>query len=244
MIVLFTDFGLSGPYVGQMKAVLHREAPGVPVVDLFHDVPAHDPMLAAYLLAAYVGEFPQGAVFLGVVDPGVGSKARLPAVVMADGRWFVGPDNGLFNMVARRAGELCWWEITWRPKRLSATFHGRDLFAPVAARLATGETPPGEECEVASRLDWEWPEELSRIVYIDRFGNAMTGTRALALAEDEVVEVNGRVIERARTFSEVPPGQPFWYENANGLAEIAVNKGRADELLGLEIGLDVSWRRP
>lgn len=244
MIILFTDFGLSGPYVGQMKAVLHREAPGVPVVDLFHDVPAYDPMLAAYLLAAYVGEFPQGAVFLGVVDPGVGSEARLPAVVMADGRWFVGPDNGLFNMVARRAGKLCWWEITWRPKRLSATFHGRDLFAPVAARLATGKTPPGEECEAASRLDWKWPEELSRIVYIDRFGNAMTGTRALALAEDEVVEVNGRVIERARTFSEVPPGQPFWYENANGLAEIAVNKGRADELLGLEIGLDVCWRRP
>ena len=101
MIVLFTDFGLSGPYVGQMKAVLHREAPGVAVVDLFADAPAFDPRRSAYLLAAYATEFPPPTVVLAVVDPGVGGERR-PVVVEADGRRFVGSDNGLFELVWRR----------------------------------------------------------------------------------------------------------------------------------------------
>jgi S-adenosylmethionine hydrolase len=102
MILLFTDFGYEGLYVGQMKAVLARDAPNVPVIDLMHDAPAHDPRSAAYLLAALVPEMPEGAVCLAVVDPGVGSD-RTPLVVNADGRWFVGPDNGLFEIVQRRA---------------------------------------------------------------------------------------------------------------------------------------------
>ena len=143
MIVLFTDFGLAGPYVGQMRAVLHARAPDAPVVNLFADAPRFEPKLAAYLLAAYVEEFPAGTVFLAVVDPGVGG-ARAPAIVEADGRWFVGPENGLFAILARRADAFRWWRITWTPARLSASFHGRDLFAPVAAMLASGEPPPGE----------------------------------------------------------------------------------------------------
>ncbi len=236
MIVLFTDFGLEGPYVGQIKAVLHREAPGAPVVDLFHDAPAHEPDLAAYLLAAYVGEFPEGAVFLCVVDPGVGSAERRPVAVSADGRWYVGPDNGLFAIVARRARSPRWWDIAERPRRLSATFHGRDLFAPMAARLARGERPPGEPRERPARPGSDWPDDLARIVYIDRFGNATTGLRAAALGDGHGIEVGGRVLARARTFSDVPPGQPFWYENSSGLAAIAVNRGRADEALGLHLG--------
>ena len=102
MIVLFTDFGLAGPYTGQMKAVLAREAPGVPVIDLFADAPQRDPQRAAYLLAAYAPWFPPGTAFLAVVDPGVGGT-RVPLVANADGRVFVGPDNGLFAIVLRRA---------------------------------------------------------------------------------------------------------------------------------------------
>ena len=102
MIVLVTDFGLSGPYTGQVKAVLWREAPTCPVIDLFADAPMWDPQAAAYLLAAYVQMFPKDTVFLCVIDPGVGGE-RLPVVVRADGRWFVGPDNGLFELVMRRA---------------------------------------------------------------------------------------------------------------------------------------------
>ncbi len=235
MIVLFTDFGLEGPYVGQMKAVLCREAPQVPLIDLFSDAPVHDPLASAYLLAAYVGEFPSGTVFLCVVDPGVGS-GRSPLVVEADGRWYVGPGNGLFNMVARRSDRLRGWTISWRPPRLSATFHGRDLFAPVAARLARGEAPPGEPLDPAACLEEGWPDDYASIIYIDHFGNAMTGVRAAVLPPDALLEVRGRRIARARTYAEVPEGQAFWYENANGLAEIAVNRGRASDLLHLAPG--------
>src|SRR5215475_4093926 len=138
MIVLFTDFGLNGPYTGQVKAALHQLAPGVRAIDLFADAPMGNPKASAYLLAAYAIWFPVGTIFLGVVDPGVGGPR--PAIVLeADGRWFVGPANGLFELVQRRATTRTRrWDIDLRPERLSASFHGRDLFAPVAAMLARG----------------------------------------------------------------------------------------------------------
>jgi S-adenosylmethionine hydrolase len=126
MIVLFTDFGLSGPYIGQMKAVLHQMALGTPVIDLFADAPVGNPKASAYLLAAYAAWFTTGTIFLCVVDPGVGG-ARLPVIVEADGRWFVGPDNGLFELVQRRAEKMRSFEIEWKPEHLSASFHGRPL---------------------------------------------------------------------------------------------------------------------
>ena len=243
MIVLFTDFGPAGPYVGQMKALLYREAPGVPVVDLFSDAPAFDPMACAYLLAAYTDEFPDGAVFLCVVDPGVGG-ARLPVIVEAGRRRYVGPDNGLFELVARRANDPCWWEITWRPERVSASFHGRDLFAPVAARLARGEPPPGQELNAADRPGRDWPDDLARIIYVDNFGNAITGLRAKTLAPGTVLQAAGKRFERLRTFSDAPPGAAFWYENSNGLAEIAMNRGGAGSELGLGVGATVTVHAP
>ena len=118
MIALFTDFGLSGPYTGQVKAVLAREAPGVPIVDLFADLPAGNPKSAAYLLAAYAVWFAPPIVLLAVVDPGVGGTRRA-IVVEADGRFYVGPENGLFESVLRRAGSVRGWEIVWRPDSLS-----------------------------------------------------------------------------------------------------------------------------
>src|SRR3954466_3930268 len=142
MIVLLTDFGLHGPYTGQMKAGLYQTAPGVPVIDLFADAPVGNPKAAAYLLPAYAGWFPVGTIFLCVVDPGVG-RARPAIVLEADGRWYVGPGNGLFELIQRRAGATRSWDIAWRPEHLSASFHGRDLFAPVAAMLARGDPPPG-----------------------------------------------------------------------------------------------------
>ncbi len=231
MIVLLTDFGLEGPYTGQMQAVLHREAPGVPVVSLFADLPPFDPRGAAYLLAAYAGEFPLDSVFLCVVDPGVGG-ARGVCVLRADGRWYVGPDNGLLAIAARRAVHRQWWSVAWRPPRLSATFHGRDVFAPLAARLARGEPPPDGPV-AAPAVGADWPDDLDRIVYIDRFGNAMTGLRAATIPAGARLEVGSRRLPRARTFADVPRGDAFWYENANGLAEIAVHAGRADRTLGI-----------
>ena len=236
MIVLFTDFGAAGPYVGQMKAVLHRDCPGVAVVDLLSDAPAHNPRAAAYLLAALAPLFSPASVFLCVVDPGVGDPSRRAAAVSIDGRWFVGPDNGLFNVMAMRAESVQWWDINWRPEQLSTSFHGRDLFAPVAALLARGEAPPGTLSPVAERIIPGWPSDLAEIVYIDHFGNAMTGIRAAGLTDSRCLQLNDRRIAHARTFSAVPVGHAFWYENANGLVEIAVNQGSAARVLGMMIG--------
>ena len=238
MIVLFTDFGL--PYTGQVKAVLHREAPGAEIIDLFIDAPAHDPKAAAYLLEPYVREFPEGAVFLCVVDPGVGGM-RGPGVLEAGGRWFVGPDNGLFELVVRRApGAPTWREITWRPDGLSATFHARDLFAPVAARVSAGEMPNAVERPIGNIRRADWPDELAEVVYIDNFGNAISGVRAASVPLDSEVRAGGHWLKKTRTYSDVPPGRPFCYENANGLLEIAVNQGRADDILGLQIGTEIT----
>lgn len=238
MIFLFTDFGPTGPYTGQVKAVLTRAAPAVPVIDLFCDAPTYDPQLSAYLLAAYAETCMPGDVFLCVVDPEVGTNRR-PLVLYADGRWFVGPDNGLFELVRRRSRDNHVWVIEWLPTTLSATFHARDLFAPVAARLARGESSPGVPLAPDAIARPTWPDELPRVVYIDNYGNAMTGLRAKTLGRTTSLEVRGRVIRRGRTFADVPPGESLWYANANGLVEIAVNQGRAADVLELELGSPV-----
>jgi S-adenosylmethionine hydrolase len=239
MIVLFTDFGLHGPYTGQMKAVLHRMAPGVAVVDLFADAPVGNPKASAYLLAAYAAWFPEQTVFLAVVDPGVGG-ARPAIILEADDRWYVGPGNGLFELVQRRAATTRRFDIAFAPERLSASFHGRDLFAPVAAMLARGDEPPGRPRNDGADRRTDWPDDLGEIVYVDHFGNALTGLRATALAPEAKLAAAGRVLERATTFGDRPPGTAFWYENSNGLVEIAVNQGRADHALGLAVGSAVS----
>lgn len=238
MIVLFTDFGWDGPYVGQVRAVLAGAAPGVPVIDLMHDAPPFAPQPAAYLLAALVEALPPDAVVLAVVDPGVGG-ARAALAVAAGCRWFVGPDNGLLAIAARRAASARVWEVDWRPARLSASFHGRDLFAPIAARLALGAAPAGRERAPGPRLlgpAADWPDDLPQVIYCDRFGNAITGLRAAALPAEAVLRAGGRRLSRTRTFGDVPPGAAFWYENANGLVEIAVNRGSAAADLGLAVG--------
>lgn len=233
MIVLFTDFGPAGPYTGQMKAVLAQRAPAVPVIDLVHDAPAFRPKSSAYLLAALANTFPAGSVFLCVVDPGVGG-GRAPVVTEADDRYFVGPGNGLFEIVMRRASNCRQWTINWTPEHLSPSFHGRDLFAPVAAKIAAGNPVPGEQ-QLPPARHTGWPDDLAEIVYIDHYGNAMTGLRAAALPGDAVLQAAGHRFGQARVFSEVPVGDGFWYENSCGLAEIAVNQGRADNL-GLHVG--------
>lgn len=235
MIVLFTDFGLAGPYTGQVSAVLQQLAPAVPAIQLFADAPMGQPKPAAYLLAAYAAWFPAGTVLLCVVDPGVGG-ARRAVIVEAAGRLYVGPDNGLFEMVMRRASAPRLWEIAWQPAVLSASFHGRDLFAPVAARLALGEPPAALARPAVPSARAEWPDELAEIVYVDHYGNALSGLRGEAVPAAACLAAGGRRIAPAVTFSAVPNRQPFWYVNSNGLVEVAVNRGRADRVLGLAIG--------
>lgn len=235
MLVLFTDFGWQGPYVGLLKKVLIQHAPTLPVIDLMHDAPAFDPQVAAYLLATYASEFPEDTVFVGVIDPGVGGS-RAGMILRTDCHWFVGPDNGLFDRVAARSRKSAAWRITWQPPHLSASFHGRDLFAPVAAKLAAGMAIPEELGEPMEPTCRNWPDDLSRIIYIDRYGNAMTGVRAASLGADTAIRIRDQRIPRGRTFSDLPPGQGFWYENSSGLVEIAVNQGSAVAQFGLRLG--------
>jgi len=234
MIVLFTDFGVSGPYLGQMHAVLARQAPGVPIIDLFNDLPSQDVRAAAYLLPAYAQGFPPDTVFVCVVDPGVGGSRRA-VMLRAEHRWYVGPDNGLFHILARRASTTECYEIVWRPRGLSASFHGRDLFAPVAAMLAQGKRPEAVPA-VLSPPTPAWPDDIAQVLYIDHFGNAITGLRASELPRHARLRAGREEVSYARTYSEVDPGQVFWYENANGLVEIAANQGRVNAFLGIAVG--------
>lgn len=239
MIVLFTDFGARGPYVGQMRGVLQALAPGVPVVELMSDAPAFAPRPSSYLLAALVEPFPKGSVFLCVVDPGVGT-ARRPLYLQVDDRWYVGPDNGIFDLVAKRSRTLEAWRIDWRPESMSASFHGRDLFAPVAAMLARGRKVSAERLGTYPQPLNEIADDLYQIIYVDVFGNAVTGIRAESLPVDARITAAGHRLEFARTFGDVDKGAAFWYRNAFRLVEISVNQGSAAEVLGLRVGDGVS----
>jgi len=240
-IVLFTDYGSGDLYVGQMKAVLQRLAPGMAVIDLLHDAPAFNVRASAHLLAAMVGCFAEGSVFLTVVDPGVGA-ARYAVVVRADERWYVGPDNGLLSVVGARTAKGDCWRIVWQPEQLSGSFHGRDLFAPVAATLAVQGGLPKGWFEHAGTLDVEFGgDDLPEIIYLDHYGNAHTGIRASGIPREALLAVSGQRLPFARVFSEAAEGAAFWYENSQGLVEIAVNRGSASQFLQLKIGDGVGW---
>lgn len=236
MIVLFTDFGWNGPYVGQMKAVLQQHAPQHAVIDLMHDAPAFNPKASAYLLNALRKQFPVGCILLAIVDPGVGSPDRRAVIMHADDQWFVGPDNGLFEIIGLTARTVKYWEITWRPEYLSTSFHGRDLFAPMAAMLATGKSLESliQPLSILARHDW--PADLAEIIYIDHYGNAMTGLPAAAMSATSQISISGKHFTHAKTFTDVPTGQAFWYINSIGLVELAVSQGNFSDLCQCRVG--------
>jgi S-adenosyl-L-methionine hydrolase (adenosine-forming) len=233
-IVLVTDFG-DGIFAGQIRARLGHLLPGSPVVDLVHDLPPFRADLAAYLLPALIRDMPGGAIYVCVVDPGVGG-ARGGLLVRARDCWFIGPDNGLLAPLVRSAEGASVDRIGWCPAVLSASFHGRDWFAPAAARLSAGADLQLTPIDPAEMIGSDWPCERAAVVYVDRFGNLMTGLRASTHCATQSLRVGTRALPHARTFCEVMPGEAFWYENALGLVEIAVNQGRADQLLALSPG--------
>ncbi|HUJ86159.1 MAG TPA: SAM-dependent chlorinase/fluorinase [Burkholderiales bacterium] len=242
MIILFTDFGSSDPYLGQVKAVLQHGAPRTPVVDALNDAPAFEIESAAHLLAALAPYYPRGSVFLAVIDPGVGGP-RDAVVMEADGRRFVGPDNGLLSVLWRRAKYRRCRRIAWRPASLSSSFHGRDLFAPVAAALARGRVPAGWLAAPRAPRVLLDAADLAQVIYVDHYGNAMTGLRAAYVALGARLRAGGRVLARAQTFSVLRRGAAFWYENSLGLVEIAANRASAARKLGLRVGSRVAVSR-
>jgi S-adenosylmethionine hydrolase len=179
-------------------------------------------------------------VTLAVVDPGVGG-GRDAVAVLADDRWFVGPDNGLISVVAARAAACSAYRVTWRPDRLLSSFHGRDLFAPIAAGLARGESLAPKATAV-DRLQIDFgADDLREIIYIDHYGNALTGLRAQRVARDTCLVVGGVSFAYARVFSDVPAGDLFWYENSLELVEIAANGCSAAAKLGLSVGQSLAY---
>ncbi len=237
-IASFTDFGSAGPYIGQMQAVLCDAQ--VPVIDLLSNAPAFDPIRSGYLLAALSEQMPDGTLFLVVVDPGVGGD-RLPLIAKDSRHWFVGPDNGVLAQVAKRYGcEIK--AISWEPQHLSASFHGRDLFSPVAVMLCKGDMIVGRELPAKDLIGADTPDDLNEIIYVDSFGNGFTGVRSTAIDVNAILEIAGREIGHARTFSDIDAGKLFWYKNSMGLVEIAANQGSAEQMIGFDIGTPIKLK--
>jgi S-adenosylmethionine hydrolase len=239
-LMLFTDFGAADLYVGQVESVLDRYAPGVRVVNLLNEAPSFDVKASAHLLAALSKQVARGHVFLALVDPGVGGD-RDGIVVRADGRSFIGPDNGLLSVLWARATVKNAWRITGWSSGAAISFHGRDVFAPVAAAVATGEFPNENVAQISAPKVLLPGEDLAEIVYVDHYGNAFTGLRGEGLETDRKLCIRRMEIAHARVFAEASAGQTFWYTNSIGLVEIAMPGASAAKMLGLRVGQPVAW---
>lgn len=235
MILLFTDFGFSGPYVGEMHAVLAEAAPRAARVDLMHDAPAFRPLASGLLLEALSYGFAPRSVVVAVVDPGVGTDRRALVAHVGE-NWFVGPDNGLLAPLLTAPGARAWTIPV--PSGASASFHGRDVFAPAAARLSMGGMPRGAR-PVEHWVEGGGPAERAQVIYIDGYGNVITGLRADDLAEDQAIRIGGQSIGHRRVFGEAVPGELFWYRNSMGLLEVAANGASAAERLEVTLGSPV-----
>lgn len=240
IVTLLSDFGSASPYPAAMKAVIAGLSDAT-LVDITHDVRRHDVRMGAYLLATVAPWLPAGTVHLAVIDPGVGT-ARRALIVQSGGQWFVGPDNGLLLPAARRVGRPRFFQIT-APEILagpvSSTFHGRDVFAPVAGRLAMG-TPAdvlGKPIDDYVDLDFgsgrlHAGDITGLVIYIDAFGNLITNI-ASELLDGIGRQVQVRMGRRVRTarvvrsYGDVTKGGLAVMPGSDGLVEIAVREGSA-----------------
>ncbi len=239
LIFFFTDFGADGPYLGQMEAAVLKLAPTARVINLMADAPVSNPRSSAYVLAALLAQVPDNAILVCVIDPGVGSE-RDALMLRIGGRTLIGPDNGLLAVAASMNPEARAYKIPHDKSKLSASFHGRDLFAPVAARIWCGEDIPAESIHASSMVGSDWPRALEEVVYIDHYGNAMTGLPADHLKDDAKIKSGTHVLHHAPVFAAADEANPFWYRNSCGLIELAVNRGRADDALDLVVGSQLS----
>ena len=264
-ITFLTDFGLGDDFVGTCHAVMKRIAPDVQIIDLTHGIPPRQVLQGALVLANTIPYAPAG-VHLAVVDPGVGSGRRALALAAGEGRYFVGPDNGLLILAAETVGGInAAHELTnpdYALTPVSATFHGRDVFSPAAANIALGlplaELGPPIDPEALVRLELPAPALTDSSIeatclYVDRFGNMQLNLRAEHLEGARIVpgrrlrlEVGGRAQDAvaARTFADAEPGELILYADSYGNVALAVNRGNAAERLGAEAGVSVTIEVP
>jgi len=250
IVTLLTDYGLADEFVGVLHGVIARIAPDARVIDLAHGIPRHDVTGGARCLARVLPFVPAG-VHVAVVDPGVGSARRAVALrTMEEERILVGPDNGLLARAAERFGGVAEAvEISaspWRLEPVSATFHGRDLFAPVAAHLAGGAAlaRAGTAFDPARLVAAPVTRPalgadgvlVAHVVGVDVFGNLELDADDLELPVGVRADVAGRSVRVARTFADVAPGEPLLYRDAGGAVALAIRDGDAAAVLGLAAG--------
>jgi len=254
IITLTSDFGLQDQYVSSMKAVILGLAPEVRLIDVSHDIPAQDIMAGAWVIRNSAFLFPKNTVHLVVVDPGVGTD-RLPIVLKINDQYFVGPDNGIFSLFydefefeAIKLNKDKYWR-----KERSRTFHGRDVFAPVAAHLINGVSLKELGDPVKDLVTYHWAVPIGDkdglqgwVVHIDRFGNLITNISE-SLIEDMIgrrkvrIYVGNTMIDHlVNTFGDVEDGDPAAFIGSSGVLEIGINKGNAAKLLSVDKGAQVS----
>ncbi len=256
VITLTTDFGQQGPFVATMKGRILAHLPAARIIDVTHEVPVYWPAEAGFWLARAYSYFPSGSVHVAVVDPGVGT-ARDIIIVVAGGHAFLAPDNGLLAPVVARSDSPAIFRLD-TPKAIarfklpvpSATFHGRDIFAPIAAELAAGRAAPAELGPKITDIVPSWVEEpavtpdqvAGVIITIDHFGNLITniGADLIRAFASPVVRTGGHTLPLRRTYGDVRPGEFLALVNSFGVIEIARAEQSAAEALGLGRGAPVT----
>ncbi len=256
IVTLTTDFGPTSSYVAQMKGVLLTIEPELRIVDVTHSVPPQDVRYGACVLAEIAEHFPVDAIHVAVVDPGVGTDRPL-ACASCGGRRFLAPDNGLFDRVLRATPlefAVVLRESTYWSPRVSRTFHGRDILAPVAARIAQGLDPRllGPAYPLAVRLAWSAVRPttsggVGEVERVDSFGNLLTNIEEWEWGE-RLRRVRGTIrcgktrgIELVGTYGERPEGAVVALFGSSGRLEIAVVNGNAARQLDCQVGAEIEW---
>jgi len=251
IVTLITDFGLRDEYAGAMKGAILKVNPRCLVIDVTHQIEPQNVLRAAFVLKNTYSYYPPGTVHVAVVDPGVGTRRR-PVILQKSGHFFVGPDNGVFTLVLSASGKTEGYEITRREfflSPLSETFHGRDLFAPVAGHLSLGQDPKRFGRRAAGFVRAEWPQPqlkgeklLGRILFADSFGNLITNISRQEygpLIAGRPLRIKGKgwgIDGLHRTYGQGKDRKAVALFGSSGLLEIAVNRGSAKKALGLKPG--------
>lgn len=252
IITLITDFGLADPFVGVMKGVMLGIAPEVHILDITHCVPSHNVLQASLVLRASYRFFPKGTIHVVVVDPGVGSS-RYPILVVTQSYYFIGPDNGVLSLACELEDQAQIFHLTSQKYFLnpvSQTFHGRDIFAPVAAWLSRGTAPDLLGGRIPSLVKLDFPRVrrkgstlVATVLHTDKFGNLVTNISSQDLPTlekqslDFVIQLGDKTISRLRrSYAEASPGEIFSIWGSSGLLEISMNQASAAETLSVEEG--------
>ena len=260
IITLLTDFGLRDPYVAEMKAVILSICPDAKIVDISHEVRKFDVRMGAFILAQAARYFPEGSIHVAVVDPGVGTERR-PIIAETNRNLYVGPDNGLLMLSALKAGLRCVYGITnpkYMLRKVSRTFHGRDIFSCAAAHLANGVSPSEFGPAVENPIVPEYAEPkivgdeiIGEVIHVDGFGNIITNISVADLEEigiregDELkvrIKDKTTILILCAAYGEVQVGEPLSIIGGSGFLELSINQGNAANEFNINAGEQIRVR--